>query len=98
MLIAYPHTFLTGIFKIWDGNPFCAAPMLFAIVKLHMVNRTLAGKFKRTDVFPPYTVPAIASAVTIHGKSGFTGRKPWVFAKISRATVESATSAVVVIS
>ena len=70
-LIAYPHTFLAGIFKariisftfrtqgiagfkiftaavkgkaqvIWDGNPICAAPVLFTIVKLHMVNRTLA--------------------------------------------------------
>lgn len=72
--------------------------MLFAIVKLHMVNRTLAGEFKRKAIFLSYTVSVIAFAVTIHGKSGFTGRKPCVFARISRATVESATSVVVVIS
>ena len=47
--------------------------MLFAIVKLHMVNRTFAGKFERTAVFLFYAVLVITFAVTVHGKAGFTG-------------------------
>lgn len=54
----------------------CAAPVLFSIVKFHMVNRTFAGTFKGAAVFLFYTISVITPAITFHGKTGFTGKTP----------------------